>query len=106
MDESSTDEHHPFEFLHAIETQGLLPHALYLRRDGVLKVLRNHVPHLAVYNGTWVVLEKIGTRILDVIILNEPKRGERIKLCQIRYDSTPNGDLPAGSSFQRILRGP
>ena len=57
-------------------------------------VLRNYAPYLGVFNGTRVIVDEIGTRILKVIILTGPKKGNRLSLPRICCDSAGDGDLP------------
>ena len=94
IEELADVENYPVEFLHTVETSGLPPHILHLKVGCVLIVLRNFAPHQGVCNGTRMLLEKIGQRLLHVRILSGPKRGTPILLPRICCDSTCDGDIP------------
>ena len=52
----ASEEQYPVEFLNSIDTGGLPPHTLLLRKGAVLMVIRNYAPFLGVCNGTRVMM--------------------------------------------------
>ena len=57
-------------------------------------VLRNYAPHLGVCNGTRVMVQEMGRRLLKVVILTGPKCGNEVDLPRICCDSAEDTDLP------------
>ena len=91
---TANEEHYPPEFLHTLDSSGLPPHILNIQRGALLMVLRNYAPHLGICNGTRVIVECLGKRLLTVRILTGRCRGNCVLLQRICCDSSADGDLP------------
>ena len=91
---TANEEHYPPEFLHTLDSSGMPPHVLNIQRGALLIVLRNYAPHLGICNGTRVIVESLGKRLLTVRILTGRCRGDSVSLPRICCDSSADGELP------------
>ena len=86
--------HYPVEFLNSLDSGGLPPHCLRLKPGALLMAVRNFAPHLGVCNGTRLLLEHAGRRLLRVRIVTGPRRNDVVLLPRITCDSAGEADLP------------
>ena len=82
------------EFLHGLQTAGLPPHVLRLRRGSLVILLRNFAPHRGLCNGTRLVVERMHSYFLVCRIVTGPFAGNVELMPRITCDSCWDSELP------------
>lgn len=84
---------YPMEFLHSLTPMGLPPHCLRLKKGCCVMLLRNLNPRRGLCNGTRLIVESLGTNLLECIIFSGDNKGKKVFIPRIALDAN-NSDLP------------
>lgn len=81
--EQSLSHLYPLEFLHSLTFSGLPPHILTLKEGQPVILIRNLSPVQGLCNGTRLIVEKIGIRIIQCKIAIGAKAGQQVLIPRI-----------------------
>ena len=81
----------PPELLHSLKISGLPNHFLDLKVDAPVILLRNLNQSIGLYNGTRLVVSKLGDRVIEAKVISGSKLGDTILIPRI--DLTPSNLL-------------
>ena len=98
IDENSFDDIHTPEFLNTITTSGLPNHKLRLKVGVPVILLRNIDQKLGLYNGTRLVITRMGKLVLEGKVIPSSNIGEKVFIP--RLSLTPS-DVRIPFKFQR-----
>ncbi|GJV90073.1 ATP-dependent DNA helicase PIF1-like protein [Tanacetum coccineum] len=84
------DQHHlyPVEFLNTLNFPGMPPHALSLKKELPIMLLRNVNPCQGLCNGTRLIITKLGEFVLKAKILTGSNLGDTVMIHRIILTST------------------
>ncbi|CEP09472.1 hypothetical protein [Parasitella parasitica] len=75
----------PVEILNNIEGGSLPPHRLELRVGSPIMTLRNIDPAAGLCNGTRLVVNSLGTNVIEATISTGPKKGDIVLIPRIKF---------------------
>jgi len=87
------DDIHPSEILHGLTFSGLSNHEIQLKISAPMVLLRNLDPHLRLCNETRLIVERLGSKVLEARIITGHNIGQKVIIPRI--DLTPSAnDIP------------
>ena len=89
---------YPDEFLHGLYPSGMPPHELKLKVGCVVMLLRNNNASRGLCNGTRLIVQRIGEKVLECSLLNGLRKGQRVFIPKVRLEPS---DLELGFRFFR-----
>ncbi|CEP12326.1 hypothetical protein [Parasitella parasitica] len=75
----------PVEILNNIEGGSMPPHQLELRVGSPIMTLRNIDPAAGLCNGTRLVVNSLGTNVIEATISTGPKKGDIVLIPRIKF---------------------
>lgn len=84
---------YPMEFLHSLTPMGMPPHALNLKHGCCVMLLRNLNPKYGLCNGTRLIVESLGSNMIECSIFTGSRRGKKVFIPRVNLDCK-NKDLP------------
>lgn len=84
----------PPEYLHTLNLAGFPGHNLHLKRGCPIILLRNLNPAAGLCNGTRMLVQDLGERVLGCQILTGPRKGQYEFIPRIKLMATPSPKLP------------
>ncbi|XP_077118939.1 ATP-dependent DNA helicase Pif1-like [Ranitomeya variabilis] len=85
---------YPIEFVHSLTHMGFPPHMLNLKKGCCVMLLRNLNPKKGLCNGTRLIVETLGTNLIDCSIFSGELRGQKVLIPRIPLDTSENCDIP------------
>ena len=93
-----TPAEYPEEFLHSLYPSGMPPHELKLKVGCVVMLLRNTNSSRGLCNGTRLIVQRVGDKVLDCTILSGVRKGQRVYIPKVKLEPS---DLELGFRFFR-----
>lgn len=84
---------YPMEFLNSLTPMGMPPHILKLKKGCCVMLLRNMNPKRGLCNGTRLIVESLGTNLVECSIFSGERQGEKVFIPRISLDAS-DSDLP------------
>ncbi|XP_028096566.1 ATP-dependent DNA helicase PIF1-like [Camellia sinensis] len=81
--ESNVQDMNPPELLHSLNLPGLPNHCLQLKVGTPIMLLRNVNQSLGLCNGTRLIVDKMGNRVIEARVITESRVGEKVLLSRI-----------------------
>ncbi|XP_028125694.1 uncharacterized protein LOC114322548 [Camellia sinensis] len=78
--ESNVQDMNPPELLHSLNLPGLPNHCLQLKVGTLIMLLRNVNQSLGLCNGTRLIVDKMGNRVIEARVITESRVGEKINM--------------------------
>ena len=89
---------YPPEFLHGLYPSGMPPHELKLKVGCVVMLLRNTNASRGLCNGTRLIVQRVGQKVLECSLLNGVNKGQRVFIPKVKLEPS---DLELGFRFFR-----
>ncbi|GKF70326.1 ATP-dependent DNA helicase PIF1-like protein, partial [Tanacetum coccineum] len=74
---------YPTEFLNTLNFSGMPPHALCLKKELPIMLLRNVNPTKGLCNGTWLIITELGKLVIHAKILTGSHVGDTVLIHRI-----------------------
>ncbi|CAL5373733.1 unnamed protein product [Camellia sinensis] len=88
--ESNVQDMNPPELLHSLNLPGLPNHCLQLKVGTPIMLLRNVNQSLGLCNGTRLIVDKMGNRVIEARVITGSRVGEKVLLSRIVLTPSKN----------------